>query len=80
MVARAKRNFAERNPGGRVWEAGAARAFAGQSSQGLPLTETERSEFLEQALHELLTDRGATPSLNVTHRRTHRTGSHERSV
>ena len=77
VLARAKWNFAAKNRGGRVWEAGAVSAFAGQSSAGLPLTETERSEFLEQALHELLTERARRPGLKEATRRAHQAGSGE---
>jgi hypothetical protein len=55
ILARAKQNFAARNRG-RVWEAVLPRSLQALGPQGIPLTPRERSEFLEQALHELLSE------------------------
>ncbi|MGU3359826.1 hypothetical protein ACLBWX_05775 [Methylobacterium sp. M6A4_1b] len=53
VLARAKLNFARKSHGERCWDADGADAHLTSDCTLLPLSETERAEFLEQARHEL---------------------------
>jgi hypothetical protein len=53
VLARAKLNFARKDHGERCWDDESAIADAIHGRPVLPLTKTEREEFLAQARHEL---------------------------
>jgi hypothetical protein len=53
VVARAKQNFLARNCGHRAWDCEAASLAPDHRGGVLPLSAQERSEFVEQARHEL---------------------------
>ncbi|WP_336486133.1 hypothetical protein [Methylobacterium nigriterrae] len=53
VLARAKRNFAIKGHGDRVWDRAEAEDVEIRGTAVLPLSEEERAEYLEQARHEL---------------------------
>ena len=53
VLARAKLNFARKGHAERCWDADGADAHPTSECALLPLSDSEREEFLEQARHEL---------------------------
>ncbi|KQP31104.1 hypothetical protein ASF49_11020 [Methylobacterium sp. Leaf104] len=60
VLARAKLNFARKGHGERCWDADGADTRLTSDCTLLPLSETEREEFLEQARHELRQEASAS--------------------